>query len=446
MIVIHKPDERIRKLLKPQKIEEGMDYIPSIYAMQFSHRGERYVFQTITKECLKTELPASCCAHEGYDDLIAAYFLVPRGKDETAFYLEILTLMKAFHERKGFKSYVILPTTACNARCVYCYEDNLVPMSMTPETAEQVVRYILNTRRVEIPVHISWFGGEPLLGMRYIDQISRGLLDAGVEYTSNMITNASLITQEVVDKMRGIWNLSILQVSMDGAEEDYVHRKRYRVYNGDYHRVIEAVNMVSAAGIRVTISCNVDEENLPRIPDYLNDLHGAITHKENVSLFLNPLYQVRNSETDLRLWEKIFSLQQQINAAGFQAAHESQKSLFSLRLYYCIGDRGLPVIAPDGSLYPCEHCPEEYRFGDIWNGVTDSDRKKSFNGSGRLREKCRGCSFLPICTPFANCPVQDRHCADLRRMLLMNSLVRMLEHGGPDGTPPDDGTDNYLYC
>ena len=42
-------------------------------------------------------------------------------------------------------SFVVLPTTACNARCFYCYEEGMVPQRMTTETAEQVARYILRT-------------------------------------------------------------------------------------------------------------------------------------------------------------------------------------------------------------------------------------------------------------------------------------------------------------
>ena len=50
---------------------------------------------------------------------------------------------------------------------------------------------------------------------------------------------------------------------------------------------------MSEAGIRVTIRCNVDENNWDRIPRYLADLENGIAHKAHVSIYLSPLYAVR---------------------------------------------------------------------------------------------------------------------------------------------------------
>ena len=84
-------------------------------------------------------------------------------------------------------------------------------------------------------------------------------------------------------------------------------------------------------------------------------------------------------------------------------------------------------IAPDGSLYPCEHCPPEARYGDISHGVTDEAARKAFCSVGKTREKCRNCVFLPECTSFSNCPIQDTHCKVVRRMVEMVMLNGLLE-------------------
>ena len=72
---------------------------------------------------------------------------------------------------------------------------------MTEESAERTVRYILETRKPGKTVHISWFGGEPLLGEKIIDLICRRLSEEGIEFYSTMTTNGSLITDEVVHWM-----------------------------------------------------------------------------------------------------------------------------------------------------------------------------------------------------------------------------------------------------
>ena len=60
--------------------------------------------------------------------------------------------------------------------------------------------------------------------------------------------------------------LNNIQISMDGAEEDYKLRKSYRSYEDHYHGVMDAVSRMSEAGITVTIRCNVDEGNWGAIP------------------------------------------------------------------------------------------------------------------------------------------------------------------------------------
>jgi len=58
-------------------------------------------------------------------------------------------------------SYTILPTTGCNARCYYCFEHGSKVMTMTRETAGEVVRFITEHCGPKKTVAIMWFGGEP---------------------------------------------------------------------------------------------------------------------------------------------------------------------------------------------------------------------------------------------------------------------------------------------
>ena len=90
--------------------------------------------------------------------------------------------------------------------------------TMTPETVEQTIRYIISSHAEE-KVKIVWFGGEPLLGERIIDRISEGLTEADLPFKSTMISNGNLITSEIIEKMVGPWHLDRIQISMDGDED-----------------------------------------------------------------------------------------------------------------------------------------------------------------------------------------------------------------------------------
>lgn len=429
---IRKPDAVLARLLPPVSPRPDINYIPSQYALPFAQGGKQYVLHNLTKQCIEGTLPSTAKAGEGWDDLITAHFLVPEDKDECAWYNQISNLVRAYSRKKRIMAYTILPTFGCNARCVYCYEEGVKPVAMTEETAEQVIRYIVQTRRGD-KVGLNWFGGEPLLGIKNIDRICEGLREAGLEYSSSMISNGSLITPEIVAKMAGDWKLSKIQISMDGAERDYISRKRYYADHDDYHRVMRSVSDMSEAGIHVSIRCNVDEDNWDGIPQFLADLKCGVAHKTNVDVYFGPLNAVRMGENDLAMWEKTRDARHLIEEAGFRAARFLGLCL-DFQTAFCMADADNVVIAPDGSLYPCEHCPPESRFGDIWHGVTDEAARKAFCRVDRTREKCRKCPFLPDCTNFSACPSQDSHCRQARELLAIDALKRMVEQKESENT------------
>ena len=174
-----------------------------------------------------------------------------------------------------------------------------------------------------------------------------------MDYESGMITNASLLTPEILQKMKGLWKLKTLQLSMDGAEQDYIRRKQYTIYHDEYHTVMNNINLLADADIEVTIRCNVDEENWAGIPDFLNDLKTAVYRKEKLKLYFCPLNCVRSSEQ-------------------------------------C------------GSLYPCEYCPPQACYGDIFQGVTDEKARTDLAASakpGQNAETVPSCRNAPPFPP-----------------------------------------------
>ena len=79
-------------------------------------------------------------------------------------------------------------TSACNARCYYCFEKGIATTKMTKETADQLVVFIDNMLNDGDKLTFEWFGGEPLLNVEIIDYIEvRMVSNLYVEYQLSVL-------------------------------------------------------------------------------------------------------------------------------------------------------------------------------------------------------------------------------------------------------------------
>ncbi len=457
MQMVLKGDTSVKTLVGHKKTIPGLIYRWSDFVFPFSHLGKRYVFNNLTKRCycideqtLNTEKNArftseSDIKQDVMDVLVADLFLVPEDKDETQLYEGFLKIARAMRRSKGYSSYTILPTTACNARCVYCFELGYEYVSMKAETAERLIQFIIETHNPKKKVELNWFGGEPLVGEKIIDKICEGLRNAGVDYTGYIVTNASLISAENIKKMQSLWNVQEMQITLDGAEDEYNARKNYyHHYPSAYWHVLSRIKMVNEAGIFIYIRVNIDSGNIGGLRQMFSELEPFVPDKKNVVVLLTPLFQVQESLDGLSVWNRCFDLFDFIQSLGFRL--QTMSRIRELTVQYCMADSPdrCVVIGPDGRLYPCESIEAMPSLGNIWDGVTNQELYNELSQVEKTAEKCKGCVFLPDCTPFSKCENFLANCKTVREKYLLFSLNRklsQLENGAGNDTE-----DNQITC
>lgn len=136
----------------------------------------------------------------------------------------------------------------------------------------QVASFIVESHRKNKSVRLTWWGGEPLLEEKKIDCITEYLRDNNVRFSSNMITNGSLINDRIIRKMSDQWNMKLVQISFDSAEQEYIRRKQYYTYHNEYFTIMDRVNELSQTKVNVMIRCNVDMGNIPYAEEFIGDL------------------------------------------------------------------------------------------------------------------------------------------------------------------------------
>ncbi len=217
----------------------------------------------------------------GIEELAKLHCLVEKSCDELARYRLALSVIKTMQKQeKGISSYTILPTSGCNARCVYCYEEEWELYHMTDADADRLVDFICETKR-EGKVRISWFGGKPLSRAQTTSRICRALTDRGIEFHGSIITNSTYLTPDMAKEAKELRHLNRAQVSMDGAREDYEKRKRnHDPARYNYDVAMNAVRLFAENGISVSIRCIYDAENLPPPEGLHRRLQGKVRRPE----------------------------------------------------------------------------------------------------------------------------------------------------------------------
>ena len=158
----------------------------------------------------------------------------------------------------------ICATMGCNFDCPYCCEDH-GRGKMSAEVQDDVVALAArmldaSTRKA---LHITWFGGEPLLAPDIIESLSERLMalveERGGEYGASIITNGYLLTQENAD-MLGRCKVGNAQVTIDGMREAHDATRYLRGGKPTFDRIVDNLRNVKLP-FKVSIRHNVHEGN-----------------------------------------------------------------------------------------------------------------------------------------------------------------------------------------
>jgi len=415
----------LEAMLSDQKPDPAKTYCFSIYNHAYRSDRHTYIYNVLTRRLVRLtdrerqllespQLPGN--APEARD-LITKRFLVPLETDELQHYIQLFSTQEIFLAAtdRGITMYDILPTTGCNARCFYCFEQGMQVKNMTEDTADAVVDFIKKTRPQEGEIELSWFGGEPMLRPAVIDRICKAVRDAGIHYKSTMIANGSLFTPELVEKAKKDWLLDKVQVTLDGVGAEHERRKAYAAMPDSYRITLENIRRLVKAGIAVVVRMNMDPGNVESLNALYDYLKTQYTPKDRIVFdpailsegwFEWSAGRTRAQQEQLR--EQWLQLRQRIWEDGFFRPKTLSKDL---PRWHCMANSPQSVtILPDGTLSMCQTGCEEMYYGNVRDGITRPDLAEKWKDRLSIREKCKTCPFLPECTGFALCPSRQSDC------------------------------------
>lgn len=341
-------------------------------------------------------------------ELVEAYFLVPMDFDDK----EFVDTLRASHQfataTKGINKYTILTTTCCNARCFYCYQADYEHVSLSEQTANDLVAFMLACKG-DGPLMLTWFGGEPLVRMDRIDYICALLAEHGVEYKSIMVSNGYLFTKNVVARAADTWHLGVAQITLDGTEDVY---NRTKAYLDDcpspYQRVLNNIELLLKAGVRVSIRLNLGAHNADDLKALVDELHGRFGNRKDVYIYVHVLFDSAqgNNEAIRELHERERELTRRIQS--FKGIpHGVVPPWLNTRM--CIADDpNALIVYPNGHLFKCDRTTDGDEFGSLGLGITNWENVKKYTKTLQ-RAECNSCPLYPSCVNLTKCPSVEQN-------------------------------------
>lgn len=334
------------------------------------------------------------------DDFCSVGFVVPEDVDELAL-VNSRRYATMFGEYETI-NFTILPTTGCNARCFYCYEEGWVPRSMNSATASAAAEFIAQECGANKRANVVWFGGEPLLGIDAIRHISDSLaVTLGNRFSATMVSNGYLLTSEIIGEAISRWKVSSMQVAIDGIYDVYEQRKAYAQGNkGSFERVMSNIEAALEAGIDITARINVDKNNIDSSSETLAYLAQRFQGYDSFDAYFYPLQDVGDDPSqDFFSEEEYHSLMPHLLEQRYRYGFIKN---FDYATYPLVNAgcsaRTLSsyVIDPDGDLYKCQHIVKDDCIGSVFGGPRFNDAYARFCDPS-LPDECTECIFLPKC-------------------------------------------------
>lgn len=210
------------------------------------------------------------------DELIRHGLIVDDEEDEEK--KAFLKYMNAVNDKT--LELIILPTMGCNFRCPYCYENHEGTL-MSDTLIDNIVKFASERIAYSQRIHVSWFGGEPLVGISVIEKLAPKLIQLARKYkkpySSNMTTNGYLLDFDTFMKMFHKYRITNYQITLDGRAQ-FHNKTRPLVTGGPTYETImsnlmEIKNKCSSPLFRIMIRSNLTKETV-------NDLDNEIAEME----------------------------------------------------------------------------------------------------------------------------------------------------------------------
>ena len=302
----------------------------------------------------------------------------------------------------------------CNLRCKYCFaatgdfcmgERKLLPY----EVGKAAIDWLVAHSGKRVNLELDFFGGEPLMNFEVCKQLvayARSIeKEKGKNFRFTLTTNGIGITDEVIEwANKECYNVVL---SLDGRKEVNDRFRKDIAGRGSYDRIVPKFQQLVKArgGKGYYMRGTFTHYNT----DFTNDLFHMADDLGFDELSMEPVVSKAGSpealtEADLPILFDQYELLAKDMLRREKAGHPITFYHYMIDLAHgpCIYKRisgcgsgtEYMAVTPWGDLYPCHQFvgDPDYKLGDIWNGVTNTELRDEFKLCNvYARPDCKDC-------------------------------------------------------
>ncbi len=303
-------------------------------------------------------------------------------------------------------------TDRCNLRCKYCYSLHQ-NKDMPLETGYSIIDAVFRSAQIHgyRKVIIKYAGGEPLLRFPVIEKLHRyntAMAEKnGVEYEGIVLTNGTLLTSKIAEKIE-LYGMKLI-ISLDGLGIFHDSQRIYPDGTSSSKEVIRSIETAVSQGVIPTISITANKHNANGLAELTS---WILEHKIPFSF---NFYRENDVSWDIKI-------EREHIVRGITNAYKEIKNnlprysllkslidginLHTPHVYPCSAGKSYLVFDTNGNISKCQmdmaHPVTDIYSSDPLNGIRN--KIGLHNPSVEEKEDCHDCKWRYWCA--GGCPIQ----------------------------------------
>ncbi|MCA6068398.1 SPASM domain-containing protein [Chryseobacterium sp. RG1] len=346
--------------------------------------------------------------------------IVDKNEDE---FHTVVTENDENRESVDVLSMTIQPSANCQLGCYYCAQNHTKDYASEDIIEKYIERilFFLNSGKKYKGINITWYGGEPLTGLKSIKNTTERLLKICEErdlwYSASMVTNGLSLKGKLFQELVTQYKVRDFQITLDGLAESH-DKRRYTKNNNNPTFDLIFKNIVDCTKTEayqnklggITVRINIDKTNHSFV-DPLLEYFVEKGINQYIGVSFAPIVNWGGNDAGKDSLTNEDFAKKEIDWLLYCFDNKIKfSSLLPKRIHYaCMVERDdSEVYDAFGNIYTCWEFPytdnyggDEHKIGNLNNDYSTFDNNATLrNWSDVIKSGktwCKECSHLPVC-------------------------------------------------